>query len=334
MIVLQLERAKPIGAALGAALLYGLALYAGTRWLHAESGMAVVAFLVGAPIGCCILASVIIDPRGQRSGAAHAAYGALTITLVLIMGWLVLREGSVCLIMAAPIFYMAGISASIFTLFFLQRKRGPPAATLAIIPLIGLPLERMAEYPADTGQVKSSIVINAPPEVIWRNTVELRDIRPKELPLDFSHTVLGIPQPVDAQLQGVGPGAVRKIQWTRTMHFDEVVTEWRPTKHLGWTFRFAKDSIPLAVERNINLNGEYLRLTGGSYDLRPLPGGRTELVLQTRYWVKTPVNAYCHGWASIFLNDIHGAVLRVIKARSEEQARGRQAMLARGPARG
>ena len=105
------------------------------------------------------------------------------------------------------------------------------------------------------------------------------------------------------------------------MHFQEVVSEWRSHERLFWTFRFAKDSVPLAVERNINLNGDYLRLTGGGYELQPLSGDRTRLVLTTRYWVKTPVNTYCHAWANVFLNDIHGAVLRVIKDRSEAQAR-------------
>ena len=61
-----------------------------------------------------------------------------------------------------------------------------------------------------------------------------------------------------------------------------------------------------------------MRLTEGSYRLEKVEGG-TRLTLQTSYRLHTPVNAYLGLWGELFLQDFHGAVLDVIKARSEAE---------------
>jgi len=328
--VKQVHKAWPWIAGLGAALLYAGGLYLLTRGLFPASGMAIGAFLIGTPAGACVLISFLSDPTGRRGAGHHAGMGALAISACLIGSIVIFREGGICIIMASPLFYGAGLLASVATGAVLRRLSGdrdgaPPesyfcVSALVILPLVILPLERQMQYPRVDGSETSTVVINATPDVVWSNLAQLRDIRRDEQVFDFSHSLAGIPRPVDAQLEGAGPGAVRHIRWTRDLHFDEVVDAWEPGKRLAWRFHFARNSIPLTIERNINLNGDYLRLTGGDYRLDALPGGRTRLTLQTRYWIKTPINTYCKVWGRVFLGDIHGAVLRVIRKRSEAQA--------------
>lgn len=304
-------------AALAAALLYAFGLYGLTNLARPDSGMAVLGFLLGAPFACCGLASLMVGFRRNLSLNQHMAISAVVVTAMLLAAGIILREGSICLAMAAPLFYGLGMLGSVIVGALVRRRsRGATVAcSIAVcLPLLVLPAEATVAYPEQTGSV---MIIDAPPTAVWANTVELRGIRSEELSPDFSHTVLGVPQPVDARLEGQGVGAVRHIQWRRGLHFEEVVTAWSPGRSLQWRFAFQPDSIPPALERRINMNSGYLRLLGGQYRFEPLPGGRTRLTLQTRYWLKTPINGYCDTWANIFLNDMHGAVLRVIKARSE-----------------
>ncbi|MDP1631120.1 MAG: hypothetical protein Q8L66_06845 [Caulobacter sp.] len=313
--------ALPIAlAALIAALIYAFGLYGLTNLVRPDSGMAVVGFLLGAPFACCGLASLIVGFRRDLSLNRHMAISAIVVTAMLLAAGVILREGSICLVMAAPLFYGLGLLGGVLVGALLKRRsRGTTAAcSLAVcLPLLVLPVESSMVYPEQTGSVTSVMLIDAPPAAVWANTVELRAIRSDELSPDVSHTLLGVPQPVDARLEGQGVGAVRHIEWRRGLHFEEVVTAWSPGRALQWRFAFQPDSIPPALDRRINMNSDYLRLEGGEYRFEALPDGRTRLTLETRYWLKTPINGYCDAWANLFLNDMHGAVLRVIKARSE-----------------
>jgi hypothetical protein len=308
--------------ALTPALFYAFGLYGLTNLAFPRSGMAVLSFLLGAPAVSCVIASVICDRRGEWSAWGHAKFSALIITLMLVAGAVVLREGSICLAMAAPIFYGVGMIAGAVTGAVLRSGRNGPKVlpAVALLPLLAMPLEHQIAYPQATGSVVTKVVINAPPAAIWRNTVDIPAIQPSELRPTFSHTILGVPEPIEARLKGSGPGAVRDMKWRRGLHFQEQITTWQEGQLLGWRFHFSPDSIPLAFERHINLDGDYLKLVSGDYRLTPLGDGRTQLTLTTRYWIRTPVNLYCHGWAHIFLNDIQGAVLRVIKSRAEAPA--------------
>ena len=44
------------------------------------------------------------------------------------------------------------------------------------------------------------------------------------------------------------------------------------------------------------------------------------MTLDTRYRIRTPVNAYSAWWGEVFLGDIHDNLLAVIKARAEERS--------------
>jgi uncharacterized protein YndB with AHSA1/START domain len=304
-----------------ALLLYGVVLF--VDWADNAGGGALLlmAFLFGVPAATSSVAVMIADPSGRAGGGRHALIGALVTTAFMLVAMVLLAEGGVCVIMASPLFYGASILGALFTGLLLRRTRGRAAAlVLVLAPVIGMPVEAQVRYPERTGTVTTVIEIAAPPEMVWRNTLAIPDIRPQELGWTFSHAIVGVPRPEDARLEGEGVGAVRHLRWGHDVHFQEWITGWEPNRSLAWTFHFAPDSIPAAVEGHIRVNSPYLKLTGGHYTLDPLPGGRTRLTLQTDYWIQTPINAYCAWWGDVFLNDFHGIVLGVIKARSESAA--------------
>jgi hypothetical protein len=193
------------------------------------------------------------------------------------------------------------------------------SGALVALPLLGLPIELQIAYPDRYSEVRTVMEIDATPEAVWRQTLEIPEMGKDELSWTFSHAILGVPKPVSARLAGSGPGAVRHLRWGMGVKFEEIITQWHENRHLAWNFRFSADSIPPAVESHIKVDSGYLHIKEGDYRLVPLPGGKTRLTLTTRYRMATPINAYAEWWGRLFLNDFHGIVLEIIRARAETQ---------------
>lgn len=310
-----------ISIAIIVALIYALLLY-GLIWTGKNSGLPFVGGLVLMPMAIASLATSIADPRGRSTAWRQIKLGWIVIGIGLVLTVLFFNESLICVVMGLPIFALASCLGSVLTLALIRKFRSPGQATLLIVlPLVGLPIEPHLLYSDHLSEVVTVIEIAAPPETVWRNTVEIRNIDPSELTFTFSHGVLRMPQPQDALLSGEDTGAVRHLKWTKNIRFEEVITGWETNRFLSWNFRFSPDSIPSAIEGHINVNSAYLMLTTGDYSLEPLANGKTRLTLTSRYRMSTPINAYCDWWGRIFFKDFHSVVLNVIKNRSEAAQR-------------
>lgn len=307
--------------ALAAGLTYALGVYGWTRLNAPDSGMLLVGFLLGAPIAACIIAVRLTDPEGVKRGGSHASVSALTVTVMLVCAGIVLREGAVCLVMAAPIFYGSGILAGWLAGKAMRRRAGRlMSLSILVLPLIGVPVEADRPAAAETRFVTSRIHIDASPETVWNGLIDIRAIRDAEQRWNFSHDVVGIPRPKDARLEGTGVGAVRHLVWARDVRFEEHITAWRPGRELAWTFHLGPEAQTRMLDDHLKVDSAYLRLEEGRYRIEPTADGGSDLVLTTRYWIRTPMNAYAGWWGGVFLGDFHRNVLGVIKTRAEAAA--------------
>jgi len=313
------ERVIP---AVAGALIYGLVIYL-LVWFGDKDTLPAISGLILMPMGVASVATILADPRGVGSIWRHVCIGWAVIAVLVVLCMLLFGEGGVCAIMAAPVFMLTSAAGSALATWALRTLHGRRRASLLVLlPLAGLPIEPMLPAPERDGEVTTVMEIAAPPQEVWRHTVEIPHIAPQELKRTFSHDIVGVPRPIDARLQGHGVGAVRHLRWTGGVTFQEVVTRWEENRALSWTFRFGPESIPRAIEAHIKVDSAYLKIADGEYRLEPLPGGRTRLTLSTHYRMATPINAYCDWWGQIFLNDFHGVVLEVIRARAEKGASG------------
>jgi hypothetical protein len=312
--------AAVFGIAVGA--LYALGCYLITGYLKPHSGLLLDSFLFGVPLAAPCLTIVVADPKARLRTSAHAVLGAIVITAMIVVGVIALGEGGICVIMAAPLFYLIGIPSAMLTGAILRGVRTRLLSSVLILaPLLGLPVENQADYPAQTETVVSTADIAAPARTVWRNLVEVRDIKPAELGWTFTQDLVGVPKPMDARLDRHGAGAVRFVTWGGGIHFEERIARWDENRVLAWTFHFGPDAVPRAIEGHVKLDSSYLKVLGGDYTLTPLAGGRTRVTLATHYWMRTPVNGYAAWWGRIFVGDFHRNVLTVIRARAEKDAR-------------
>jgi hypothetical protein len=157
--------------------------------------------------------------------------GWAIIGVLVVVSMVLFREAGICVAMAAPFFVVFSTLGSTLTLWIIRKLRSRRSTMLVIaLPLVVFPAELHVNYAPHDGSVTTVIDIAAPPEVVWKQTVEIRNVRADELSWTFSHGVLGVPQPVDARIEGEGVGAVRQLQWTRGVNFQEIVTQWEENR--------------------------------------------------------------------------------------------------------
>jgi len=169
--------------------------------------------------------------------------------------------------------------------------------------------------PREVVEVVSHIDIDAPPERVWANVIAFSDL-PEPPPLLFR---LGIAYPQRARIEGRGPGAVRRCEFS-TGPFLEPITTWDEPRRLA--FDVVAQPPPMrewSPYRHVlarHLDG-YLRVQRGEFRLEPLPGGGTRLSGSTWYEIDVGPRAYWMLWSDALIHSIHDQVLGHIKQLAE-----------------
>ncbi len=231
-------------------------------------------------------------------------------------------EGIICLAMAWPIALVLSIIGGSIG-YAIQRRPGTGAEVPAVLTLVVLfvPLLMAAEQ-ANTPEtpsfeVRTALVIDAPPERVWRRLISFPDL---PAPTEWAFR-LGIAYPIHATVQGKGPGAVRECLFS-TGTFVEPVEVWDEPRLLK--FAVASEPLPmreLTPYREIHprhLHG-YLQPEDAQFLLTPLPGGRTLLEGTSRYRNKMWPASYWQLWSDWIVHRIHLRVFNHIKRLAEQE---------------
>jgi hypothetical protein len=165
---------------------------------------------------------------------------------------------------------------------------------------------------------ETSVVVNAPPEDVWRNVVSFADLAP---PNDWLFRT-GLAYPIRARIKGTGAGAVRRCEFS-TGAFVEPIEVWDEPRLLrfGVTSNPApmKEWNPLFEIHPPHLDG-FLVANQGQFLLTPLPGGKTLLEGSTLYQHGLWPAWYWRLWSDPIIHRIHDRVLNHIKTLAEPRA--------------
>jgi hypothetical protein len=183
------------------------------------------------------------------------------------------------------------------------------------------PLEARLPVPERIAAVERSILVDAPPAAVWDRIVNPGRIDASDLRRAWMFRI-GVPLPVTGATEQTASGRVRRVTMTKQVHFDEVITDWRPGAYVRWVYRFAEDSFPPgALDDHVRVGGQYFDLLDTSYTITPA-GARTELKLRMSYRVSTQFNWYADPLARLLLGNMAGANLEYYARRaSGAQAR-------------
>lgn len=329
----QRTRRTTAAVRIAGAIAFGLAFALGVYLLIETvdpSGLISFTFLLVLPAAVTAFITYVGDPLAERSRGFYVSTTPFVLLgTVVVASIFILREGVICIVMLAP-FWLGLSSLGGYLTWRLRRREEPVenvfrASALLVLPLVSMQVEPMIPLARESASVTRSVVINADAATVWYHARGVRHVRQGEGQWNISQDLIGLPRPVGARLDREGLGAIRHVAWQEGIRFKEVVTDWLPARRIWWDFRFdAADMDAWAMQdRHLLPDSPHYRITDGGYVLEPLGGGRTRLTLTTRYWVQTPVNWYAHLWGELFVGDVSGNVLAVIRQRAEQPAANR-----------
>lgn len=274
---------------------------------------------VGLPFALGLISVLLYGLHRPRSFGACLAVSQLA---ALLLGGALLAfavEGAICLVMAAPLAcILSGIGGMVGYLIQLSPGyRGMPPVVIGLIltmPLL-MGAERAYAPPPPLLAVRSSVIVNAPPQRVWKHVVSFSELPPPTETL-FR---LGIAYPVRAEIHGRGVGAVRRCNFS-TGPFVEPIQVWDEPRLL----KFSVTSNPPPMQEWTpygrvyppHLKG-FLVSNGGQFLLTPLKGNRTRLEGTTWYRHSMWPASYWQRWSDAIIHRIHLRVLRHVKLLAE-----------------
>ncbi len=229
-------------------------------------------------------------------------------------------EGMICLvIIVAPFLLLGTLGAFIFRLIKLKNERnGTKLYVSLFIPLLILGIETNFQATDQIHTVSTTIVINADKSKVWNNVKNIKDIQPNEIETHFVH-LMGIPKPLNGELDKEEIGGIRHITWEKGIKFEEKITAWNEKKGFSYNINVDPNSIPpTSLDEHVMIGGKYFDVLNGSYKIDQLSQTKNKITLTCTYRVTTNLNFYSKLWADFILDDFNKMILEVIKKRSEK----------------
>jgi hypothetical protein len=266
---------------------------------------------VVAPVLIGGLAVWVFNPKTHPLAAIIGGLAALASLFSLL---LVALEGLGCIIMAAPLVVPLGAVGGLLV-HALTRSRMPARGFLMMLmmPGVTLPWDTAAKPPVF--EVRSSVTIAAPPQVVWRNVLTFSDLPD---PGEWFFRA-GLAYPKRARIVGNGAGAIRYCEFS-TGPFVEPIVVWDEARLLR--FRVTENPAPMnewSPYANVlprHRHG-YLVSKQGEFRLTALPGNRTLLEGTTWYQHGLWPAQYWRVWSDAIIHRIHLRVLTHIQRLSE-----------------
>jgi len=306
-----------LGVGLAAALGFALVLLSANFFAQYAWGL-----FLGVPFVTGFVASWFLNARTLQSRKLTAGVCALT-PMVIGLALIGFRmEGLVCLLMATPLalpFSIAGGLVARRCLDGHHRSLSPPGVTacVAILPLLMF-AEHFANLQPPVRPVVTSITINAPVAVVWKNVIAFPPLAP---PTEWIfHT--GIAYPIGAVIHGSGVGAVRYCRFS-TGDFVEPITVWDENHLLAFSVTAqppALREIGFGPISTPHVDRNYMRSQHGQFRLVALDDKHTLLEGTTWYQDYFWPQIYWRAWSDAIVHRIHTRVLEHVKQQAEAEA--------------
>jgi len=185
-----------------------------------------------------------------------------------------------------------------------------------LLPFLFAPIEEYIKTPSDTFVVKSEVIINATPQLIWDNIVEVEKIKEDEYNSGFFNS-LGIPRPISATVDKKELGGERIGNFEGGLKFIETITEYEKNKKVSFDIKINPTTVREKVFDQHVLNGNYFTFVDATYELTKLKNRQVKLALSSSYQLTSNINFYGNFWGDIILADFQDRLLHVIEKRCE-----------------
>lgn len=242
----------------------------------------------------------------------------ITLTFV-VLSHITGFEGLICLvIIVGPFLILGTFGAFVSRLIKLKNEgNGTKLYASLLIPMLILGIETNFQATDQINTVSTTIEINADKSKIWENLKNVKNIHSSEIKTHFIH-LIGIPKPINGEIDKEGVGGIRHITWEKGIKFEEKITSWDNYNGFAYDINVDPNSIPpTTLDEHVMIGGKYFDVLKGSYKIEHLSQNRNKVTLTCTYRVTTNLNFYSKLWADFILDDFNVMILEVIKQRSE-----------------
>lgn len=280
---------------------YGFSLFVGAPFALGMFSVLVYGFSWPRPLWQCMIVGL-------------AASGVAGIALLLVA-----LEGVICLLMAAPIALGLTLVGAVVGYMIQSRPwLADHSLNIGLMFLVTLPAlmaaEKAGEPEPTLRAVRTSVIIDAAPEVVWQNVVSFP---PLPEPDDWFFRC-GLAYPQRAEIEGRGVGAVRRCVFS-TGAFVEPIDIWDEPTRLR--FQVTEQPEPMHEWSPFDIHpphlDNFLVSQQGQFLLETLPDGRTRLEGTTWYTNRMWPASYWNLWSDAIIERIHRRVLTHIRDLAE-----------------
>lgn len=267
--------------------------------------------------------TVYFGTKEQRRGWVYWIFMPWVPCVILmaaafLIGW----EGSICILMALPIFLVMSSLGGLITGLCVRARRPEQNSYSLIILFLALPfvsasIEHQFLLPESIRTVETQVTINGSAQTVWENIERVKEIKPDEQRFSMFH-LLGFPRPVEATLSREGIGGVRHATFEGGVLFVETIDKWEPDKELSFAIKADTKSIPpTTLDEHVTVGGPYFDVLEGTYRIERLSDKQVVLHLSSQHRLSTRFNFYAGRWTDYIMRDIQNNILGVIKRRCE-----------------
>lgn len=276
------------------------------------SFMFIVPFVIG-----------LITAYHQDSITSSRKIAIITMPVFAIVGFIGIsvlsgQEGIICALMALPVFlFMVLIGGLIGISIFKRNRNKLYVSAFALLPFLLAPLENQLGLTDKIFTEHTAIEINANNHHVWNNITRVKKISEEENNNSLFQ-FMGFPRPIEAELDTVAVGGVRKAIFARGLFFTETVTKVELLKILAFDIKADPNSIPpKALDEHVLVGGKYFDVLEGKYEIEKVNDNKIILHLTSQFRLSTRFNFYSGLWSKLIMKDIQENILAIIKCRSE-----------------
>ncbi len=231
-------------------ILYGLAarlifsLELSDNPILPTQGLMSVAFLFFTPFVIGLITAYHFDTVKSTFKIFAISMPIFAVIGVIVISVFFKWEGIICALMALPIFAVMSLIGAFIGVNVFRRNRDKTLVSFILaIPFIVAPFEHYMGLSEKIFNEETAITIDAPTTKIWQNITRVKEITRRENRISMFQ-VLGFPKPVEAELDTIAVGGIRKAIFDRGLFFTETVTEMIPERKLIFTIKADPLSTP------------------------------------------------------------------------------------------
>ncbi|WMJ74681.1 SRPBCC family protein [Cytophagaceae bacterium ABcell3] len=266
-------------------------------------GVLIFSEFVLLPIGMGLVA-VKYWRRFSDKTSSYFVWSLVNTLTGILLSAVFMGEGYICLLIVSPLilgFMWVGIA---WGKYMYKQGRGKIRASTFLLLLGIFVYDTFSEHHYEN-MVGDEMVVNAPPEVVWRYIGAHPENKTEP---EYWLFKIGLPYPIQSTAGGDSIGVWRKCIFSNNAVFDEVVSEYE--KYARYTFDVTKQPDDPEIVGHI-------AITRGQFILKENPDGSTLLTGISWYRLNVFPVWYYDLWAEDITRKVHIRVMEHIKILAE-----------------